>query len=86
MKKIRWRKVHSDKYSLDIDLPFGDSLYIDIYKEDGYWESYDNLYFDGNKCISKKFLKLDCCQKYVVDKVLKELSKYKKLELDLRSI
>jgi len=85
MKKIRWRKVHSDKYSLDIDLPFGDSLYIYIDKQNGYWESYDYS-FEGNKYKSKKFLKLDCCQKYVVDKVLKELLKYKKLELALRNI
>ena len=85
MRKIRWKKIHSDKYSLDIDLPFGDSLYIDIDKEDGYWE--DNDYsFEGNKFKSKKFLKLECCQKYVVDKVLKELSKYKKLEIELMNI
>jgi hypothetical protein len=85
MRKIRWKKIHSDKYSLDIDLPFGDSLYIDIYRENGYWESCDYSFCE-DKYISKKFLKLDCCQKYVVDKVLKELSKYKKLEIDLKNI
>lgn len=81
MKKIQWKKVSSDKYVLDIDLPFGDSLYIDIDKEDEYWVEYDDYF-----ATSKKFLKLECCQKYIVDKVLKEVLKYKKLELALRKM
>ena len=85
MRKIRWKKEHSDQYNLNFDLPFGDSLYFDIYKEDGYWVE-NNYALDRNKYKSKKFLKLECCQKYVVDNILKELLKYKKLELELKSL
>jgi hypothetical protein len=88
MKKkiIKWKEVRGI-HCLDIPSIFGDYLYIDITRGDGYWQyELAGKCMGGLKTNGRKFRNLEVCKRYTLNQVMKEMKKFNKSLLEISKL